>query len=408
MAPGVTSPLPGKFPVCWGARFGPKNRCVVAPAPVFAKQDWLELLCLPGPQGGVAATPFHSRDSISLSDPQSIAVHQAAAHTTLVLPCCCLAHPVGASCAKTCPETWAWRNTPTHTTPNVQQAFTVLHASMQATGSTPQSWHRTSAFTTPKHNGKQGLSRQRLLHTLESLGKVYFAQLWKRTPRTYTRHYATGYLPHRRREQAILQQSVARHRLQKTKISHATAFYDLANAFASASHTHTLAPYVLQSQFPPAEQQHLLQRLEHAQMVVQRSDGELQQQIGSGSLPGDSIAGPWFLAGYHHKLDRYLHNTSNLAITAARPPQFEGFPQHASPAALDISFTSYADDVARTVCTTTSLQLHYVAQQSNDQLSQALAPDFAQNTGKQVALPYFGGNKALFPSSNRSRLNIHM
>ena len=393
-----------------GARFGPKKRCMVAPAPVFAKQDWLELLCLPGPQGGVAATPPQpapsrsaplQREHFTAGTASAYRTRKALQYTKL----------------RRTPPPWSfpaavWRillerrvpkrvqrlglgatHQPTPA-PNVHQAFTVLHASMQATGSTPQSWHRTGAFTTPKHNGKQGLPGQRLLHTLESLGKAYFAQLWKRMPRTYTRHYATGYLPHRRREQAILQQSVVRHRLQKAKISHATAFYDLANAFASASHTHTLAPYVLQSQLPPAEQRHLLQRLEHAQMVVQCSDGELQQQIGSGSLPGDSIAGPWFLAGYHHKLDRYLHNTSNLAITAARPPQFEDFPQHASPAALDVSFTSYADDVARTFCTTTALQLHNLAQHSSDQLSQALAPDFAQNTGKQEVLPYFGGNKA--------------
>eukprot|EP00438_Fugacium_kawagutii_P012057 Skav222358 [mRNA] locus=scaffold7159:173:2950:- [translate_table: standard] len=275
--------------------------------------------------------------------------------------------------------------------PQVQHGFTMLHASMQATKRTPQTWHKTGAFTTPKHNGKQGLSGQRLLHSLESLGKAYFSQVWKRMPDTYSRHYASGYLPHRRREQAILQQSVLRHRLQQAKISHATAFYDLANAFASASHPHTLAPHITQSQLPQAEQQHLLQRLHQAQLVLQCSDGQLQQQIGSGTLPGDSIAGPWFLAGYHPKLDTYLQHTNSLAILAAKPAFF---PQPA-PAHLDVSFTSYADDVARTFCTSTALQLHQVTSHSSAQLTHALAPDFTQNESKQEVLPFFGGKKAL-------------
>lgn len=58
----------------------------------------------------------------------------------------------------------------------------------------------------------------------------------------------------------------------------------------------------------------------------QALEWELQCCIGSGALPGDSIAG----AGYHNKVDTCLGNTSSLAIPATRPTAIQpGNPQPA-------------------------------------------------------------------------------
>lgn len=60
--------------------------------------------------------------------------------------------------------------------------------------------------------------------------------------------------------------------------------------------------------------------------ALECTDGELQCCIGSGALPGDSIAG----AGYHNKVDTCLGNTSSLAIPATRPTAIQpGNPQPA-------------------------------------------------------------------------------
>ena len=396
-----------------GSRVGPKKRSMAAPAPIYSQQEWAQFLARPGPEGGVAARP--PTDSTNQPDQPTRLTREhlragvASAWRTK--------KQLHYSKLRKTPPPWSfpvavWRillersnarpprrlglGATSRPVParQVQQGFHILHSSMLATCSTPHSWHRSGAFTTPKTNGKTGPAGQRLLHTLESLGKAYYAQVWKQLRAHYSRPYASGYLPHRRREQAILQQSLLRHRLQKAKISHTTAFYDLANAFASASHCHTLQPVVTQSNLPIASRAATpTPTPQPAHMVLQCADGELRCRIGSGTLPGDSIAGAWFLAGYHNKVDTYLQNTSTLAIPATRPAAIQQGDRAANQ--LDVSLTTYADDVARTVQTNTALQMHTAMHFSSQQLTQALAPDFQQNEEKQEVLPFFGGSKAL-------------
>ena len=266
---------------------------------------------------------------------------------------------------------------------NVSKGFLMLHASMQASWQSPACWHRSSAFTVAKKSAKPGPSGLRLLHTLESLGKAYYAQVWKRVPKTYLRHYATGYMASRRREQAILQQSLLRHRLRQGRVSHFTAFYDLANAFASASHQRALEPFIHDAALPPAECAHLRQRLYLAQMQLPCADGVLQCRIGSGTLPGDTIAGPWFLAAYHPCLDAYLQTSPQLAITAVFPDELQRglelmLPGRHVPAQLDVSLSSYADDVARTMRAASAISLQRTASLSSTAMSRSGPGLFAE------------------------------
>ena len=98
-----------------------------------------------------------------------------------------------------------------------------------------------------------------------------------------------------------------------------------------------------------------------ARMVLPCADGALCCNIGSGTVPGNTIAGPWFLAAYHPCLDTYLQGVQRLAITAICPElqqgladlqqdesaQLPGLPP--VPSQMDVSLTSYANDVARTM-----------------------------------------------------------
>eukprot|EP00972_Heterocapsa_arctica_P021796 3204582-Heterocapsa_arctica.AAC.1 len=86
--------------------------------------------------------------------------------------------------------------------PKFDIAIEMLHANMEATASTPLVWHKSSAFTIPKQNGKERCKGQRLLHSLDSFGKSFFSAIVRKSRPTHNRDYATGYLKHRRREQA--------------------------------------------------------------------------------------------------------------------------------------------------------------------------------------------------------------
>ena len=275
---------PGGGRLLGGSGVGSKKRSMAAPAPIYSQQEWAQFPCPPRSRrwsGSQAANRLHQparpTDQTYQRTPQGrcgfCVAHKEA---TTLQQAAQKHHRPGLSLLQYGVSSWS-AATPAlpdglalvqpadqYLPVKSNKAFHILHSSMLATCSTPHSWHRSGAFTTPKTNGKTGPAGQRLLHTLESLGKAYYAQVWKQLRAHYSRPYASGYLPHRRREQAILQQSLLRHRLQKAKVSHTTAFYDLANAFASASHCHTLQPVVTQSNLPPAEQQHLLQRLSQA------------------------------------------------------------------------------------------------------------------------------------------------
>ena len=413
-----------------GKNIGPKRRQMAAPAtPLFDKSEWLHFLAQQGPQGGVSATLCPATDVSPNMDVQVSGAHLRMGRWSAWRT----QRELRYSKLRKTPPPWSfpaavWRMLlePDKGTrcrqngvrncqvplpsPNVSSGFLMLHASMQASRASPRCWHKTGAFTIAKRNGKTGPAGLRLLHSLESLGKAYYAQVWKRVPATYKRHYAAGYLAHRRREQAILQQSLLRHRLQQGRVSHFTAFYDLANAFACASHQRTLAPFLASTQLPSAECAHLRQRLQMAQMVLPCADGALHCSIGSGTLPGDTIAGPWFLAAYHPRLDSYLQSSKRLAVTASSPElqrglanilagnlaveRSESVDPPSVPMQMDVSLSSYADDVARTMRADSALCLHNAASLSSTLLSRALAPDFAQNEAKQEVLPFFAGQGA--------------
>eukprot|EP00959_Pyramimonas_sp_CCMP1952_P272284 5692789-Pyramimonas_sp.AAC.1 len=52
------------------------------------------------------------------------------------------------------------------------------------------------------------------------------------------------------------------------------------------------------------------ERRNHGQMSLECVDGVLGVALGSGALPGDSVAPVWFLGAYHLFLDGYLGEES--------------------------------------------------------------------------------------------------
>ena len=250
----------------------------------------------------------------------------------------------------------------------------------------------TQGFTLSKNNNKSGISGLRLVHTLDTARKAYYSQLWKLVTHSWQRDCATGYCHRRRREQAIAQHGVLRERYRAAKKNLTAVLYDLTNAFAcgaqesQAGDPASLADVVRAEVQNLTAREHLCQRLAGAQLRLDCADGQLAAKIGSGTLPGDTVAGGWFLLHFHPKLDAFLQATPELQINATLPFDIPNAPE-----SLDVGTSTYADDIIRGIPGISAENVITGINRSNDALNTALAPDYVQNSGKQEILPHFAG-----------------
>jgi hypothetical protein len=168
------------------------------------------------------------------------------------------------------------------------------------------------------------------------------------------RYYSSGYAPFRRREQAILAQMVLANRLNTSGISYIQDSYDATNAFASVT-SGMLRAVVRAHSYCSHARNVLVQRTNEANMVLECADGELSLLIKSGTLPGDSIAGIWFLCVYHKAVDAFLRE-SHSPISVSVPwihrcicdTDEYAMRWQIDPHRIDISVSGYADDLFRT------------------------------------------------------------
>ena len=182
--------------------------------------------------------------------------------------------------------------------------------------------------------------------TLDTGGKTYYSQLWKLVTHSWKRDYATGYCHRRRREQAIAQHGVLLERAAKENLT--ATLYDLTNAFAcgaqesQAGDPASLADVVRGEVQNLTAREHFCQRLAGGQLRLQCVDGQLAAKIGSGTLPGDMVAGGWFLLHFHPKLDAFFSATPELQIKVTSP-----FAIPNAPEVLDVGTSTFADDIIR-------------------------------------------------------------
>ena len=254
--------------------------------------------------------------------------------------------------------------------PCAQRCIHWLLASIRARCCTPLVWHATSAFTIGKHNGKSGCQGQHLLHGLDSFSKNFFLHV----------------------------------RLDLAGCGRCTDFFDAANAFASPSHP-SLLQFVERSSPSEWISQILCQRLADATLFLPCVDGQLVLGIGSGTLPGDSIACEWFLGVYHQAVDAFVVQHFGPPLQVHCPwlgnVLTDGGPR-AQQALLaqarlpfDVSLSAYADDLARTRLVVDIPQFVATGNAQSDALSAASRPaSVVQNTDKHETLLKFAGRGA--------------
>eukprot|EP00959_Pyramimonas_sp_CCMP1952_P178850 3738803-Pyramimonas_sp.AAC.1 len=260
----------------------------------------------------------------------------------------------------------------------------------------PLIWHSSQAFTLSKANGKKDCAGLRLVHSLDPFGKAFYKYLWRANyglTIAASRNYAYGYLKHRRREGAILVQSLVQERLREAGHSYSTEFYDATNAFHSVSHDMLMMFIRLNAdEFATAL---FAQRLQHGHVSLACVDGILEMGIGSGTLPGDSIACLWFLGPYHWSVDGIVSpECPGLSVTIP-------WLKHCladdvsdrvrlcswSQQPIEISLTSFADDLARTQLVRSLEGLIRINNTNTEHLKDRLSIVNVQaNSGKQECL----------------------
>ncbi|CAE8616396.1 unnamed protein product, partial [Polarella glacialis] len=210
----------------------------------------------------------------------------------------------------------------------------------------PDQWQRSASVQLDEGNDKPGCSSLRLINRLDSLGKAFYGHLWGQAIPKSTRHYASGYAVGKSRLESIAQQQVIGWRLRAARLSHITYFSDVASDFYSMSSASLDS--TLESTALSADRALLKQRHNDAVINVEVSDGELDVHPRSGTLQGDGPACQMFLEAYHPCLDDW-QEVSNMLEGDGR--LLLACPVRGS--LVDVSFSSYADDVARkTLCAT--------------------------------------------------------
>ena len=253
--------------------------------------------------------------------------------------------------------------------------------------------HQSCGIAAQPHNWinateKTGCSSLRLINLLDPLGEGFYNHLWSRCTPKSSRTFAGGYASKKNRLEPIFQQRCVGHRLRKAKVSHLTSFYDCANVFYSVDFA--CLDSAIQDVSIPADFNLLRQRFRRAVVQVHACDGTLDLQIGSGSrtLQGDGLAAQLFLEPYHPILDviqNKLQQLDTQRFLVAHDPICN--------IDVNVSLSSYADDVAGKLCGKTPQEL---ANQSVF-INQCVDSEFAriglgQNRDKQEHVPFFRKN----------------
>ena len=270
-------------------------------------------------------------------------------------------------------------------TPKLQQALQQLFVHMRCSESAPLEWHCSQGTQLDKRNGKPSCQGIRVVNVLDPMGKHFYRMLWRRGKSQAARDYASGYVRHRSREEAILQQCCLGHRLRKAGVGHATLYKDVANAFYSPLHHQLDMAIEKTMQWP--DQALLKQQHKAACIYLQAADGPVLLSGGSGALQGDSIASDLFVEQYHPLVDEWLQR-------AAQAPTYHHMSANdpINRKYVNAALSVFADDLAIKVLCKDAEELQAQASFLDDELDEVLASGgMAQNRDKQEIVSHFAG-----------------
>ena len=158
----------------------------------------------------------------------------------------------------------------------------------------------------PKTTAKLGCAALRLVHGLDTFGKAYYKQLWRRRLNPATApDWSFGYQAGRRRESQILMRNLSRWLAYKYGFGYSATNSDASNAFASNKHERLdiAVDKEVCGDYPDDAQRTdaaLIKMRYHGAWISLHVDGKcLDLRPATGVLPGDAIAGELFNSDAH-------------------------------------------------------------------------------------------------------------
>ena len=243
----------------------------------------------------------------------------------------------------------------------------------------PTAWQTSMGYKIDKGNRKTGCAALRVVNSLDPLGKAFFAQAWQRGQPQSARHYASGYRQGKSRIEAIVQQHVVGYRLRQSKCSYNKCFFDVANAFYSA--THDNIDIAVSECIQPEDFDLVKQRYRDTAVCIEARDGWACVRPQSGALQGDTCASDLFLEVYHPQIDTWNARSPQILVTDPITRRM-----------VDVSLATYADDVSKIIVCEDANDLEAQVDVLNFNFDSNLGEvGMAQNTTKQEHVPCFCG-----------------
>ena len=255
-----------------------------------------------------------------------------------------------------------------------KQCMCTMFALVRCYDQMPVDWVSAQACPLDKKNSKVGCEAVRLGNIVEEMGNSYVGHLLQSGAQGRSkRAYASSYQTRRSRLEAVIQQRVVAYRARQAGLNFAVSSKDVKNAFASPGHDQQ--DDGLRARLRPQDLRLCQQSYRNARVVLNCADGELVVKPGCGALQGTMAAVDIFQDVYHPAVDEWMAALTSPRLVV-RDPLFQED--------LDLSLTSYADDVAKGKLFTHGEDLLQQVQAEDRGLSDALQRICtAQNVDKQ-------------------------
>ena len=257
--------------------------------------------------------------------------------------------------------------------------------------------HRSRGVPIAKPNGLTGTAGLRTIHNIRPFCWSWLRYLWIEGDVAHSPSwpsYAHGFLPLRRREDAIASQRIMTEKSRKSRIPHLNTLHDLTNAFASVDQQELLSG--LSPLTREQDETYLEQRICNSHCAITGLDGDFQFTARDGGFMGSSELPRFFLRAFTGKIAQWnTHFTAkeqelivDCAVTEAK---------------VDGSLNTLADDVCkkRPVKHRTTAEAIRNLTETNEILQAALAEvSFKQNLKKQDIVPSIAVFAEDFPKVN--------
>ena len=204
---------------------------------------------------------------------------------------------------------------------------------------TPVQWNASLGAQLNKRNGKPLWGGIRTVHLLDGIGKAWHWAMWQKKDGAYQAN-SYGFIPHRRREGAVLVVRVACWALWRLGVSAVCVFYDLSNAFSSIKQE--LLDEVVWDKAAREDGAILVQRHRCALAVLPSAVDDWQAVVpGQGDFPGDRSAPQKFILSIDGRMAKSMDDNKTgldfFALTFEHPGTKERY---------SAGCATYADDIA--------------------------------------------------------------